>query len=70
MTPTTVSIERWTYQPWPSSAPADRYTVVYTDPDTQRVYRVATRETELEARAFARTHGWEVERVYDDTEGR
>lgn len=59
----TVTLSRWTYKPWPSSVPADRWTVLYTDPQTGRVYRVATRGTELECRRFAQTHGWTVEHV-------
>ena len=66
MTTVTVSIERWTHAPFPSSIPSDRYTVVYTDPQTQRVYRVATRETELDARRFAKVHGWTVSGTYEE----
>ena len=63
-----VTITRWTYAPFPSSVPSDRWTLTYTDPQTGRVYRPATRETELEARRFARAHGWTVERVTDEDE--
>lgn len=61
-----VSLERWTYAPFPSSVPADRYTIVYTDPQTGRVYRVATRPTEFECCQFARAHGWTVASVEDE----
>lgn len=65
---TTVTIEKWTHAPWPSSTPEDRFTVVYTDPATGKVYRPATRETELEARRFARAHGWAVEGTFTEGE--
>lgn len=66
-TPTvTVTLARWTYAPFPSSAPADRYTLVYTDPATGKVYRPATRATEFECRQFARAHGWAVAGVEDE----
>ena len=58
MTP--VTLTRWIHAPFPSSVPQDRWTVTYIDPQTQKVYRVATRGTELEARRFARAHGWTV----------
>lgn len=64
-----VSIEHWTLTPFPSSVPQDRWSLDYTDPATGRVHRPATRETELEARRFARTHGWTVERVVDEEAG-
>ena len=57
---TPVTLTHWLLKPFPSSVPADRWSLDYTDPQTGRVYRPATRDTELEARRFARAHGWTV----------
>lgn len=64
MTP--VTLTHWTLKPFPSSVPRDRWSVTYTDPETGRVHRPATRDTELEARRFARAHGWTVSGTYEE----
>jgi len=63
---TTLTLTHWTLKPFPSSVPADRWTLVYTDPATGKVYRPATRATEIECCQFARAHGWTVAGVEDE----
>lgn len=64
--PVTVDIEVWTRHLVTSGRAQTGYTLIYVDPKTQQTHRVATRETEFEARQFAGTHHWIVGRVFED----
>jgi hypothetical protein len=64
MTSTVVDIEVWTRKRVTAGDTITRYTLVYVEDG--KTYRVATRETEFEARRFARAHHWIVGRVFDE----
>lgn len=62
-TPTFVDIEVWTAHRVTAGDVIERWTLVYTEKG--REYRIATRETEFEARQLARAHHWMVGRVFE-----
>jgi hypothetical protein len=64
VTPTVVDIEVWTRARVTAGDTITRYSILYTE--AGKTYRVATRETEFEARRFARAHHWTVGRVFDE----
>lgn len=56
---TNVTLERWSRDHRYGGGSLTAWTLIYADPKTGP-HRIATRDTEAEARAFANRHGWTV----------